>query len=99
MMWFAETIRYGIAPVVLFLSGFFTADFLVSGVYTWPRTSRLLVLTITIAVLAYEFVYKEQRAAHPERAFDRQLRVLFYSCILPYGLGGMALLAVARLIL
>ena len=63
--WFAGTVQFLIAPLILFVSGFFTADFALSGIYTWQRTSRVLVLTVTIAVLAYEFVYKEQRALKP----------------------------------
>jgi len=59
---FAQAIRYVVAPVILAMSGFFTVNFLVSGQYTWPRTSRVLALTLTLLVLSYEFVYKEQAA-------------------------------------
>ncbi|MBI4400155.1 MAG: hypothetical protein HY581_00805 [Nitrospirae bacterium] len=97
-LWFAEAVRLVLAPVVLLTSGFFTADFLLSGVYTWPRTSRVLVLTLTVLVLAYEFVYKEQRARHPEASSVCPLRALLYSCAIPYGLGALALLALARLV-
>lgn len=92
----AEGSRLVIAPVVLFVSGFFTADFLVSGQYTWPRTSRIVVLTLTILVLSYEFVYKEQRARHSDRSGDRPLQALLYSCAIPYVLGALALLGLAR---
>lgn len=95
--WLAEGARLVIAPVVLFVSGFFTADFLFSGQYTWPRSSRIVVLTLTILVLSYEFVYKEQRARHAGRAGDRPLRALLYSCAIPYLLGALALLGLARL--
>jgi hypothetical protein len=97
--WFADAVRFVVAPLILFSSGFFTADFVLSGIYTWPRASRVLVLTVTIAVLAYEFVYKEQRAAHPEQPAGRHLRTVLYSCAIPYGIGGLALLALARLAL
>lgn len=95
-LWFTEAVCVVIAPVVLFTSGFFTADFLLSGIYTWARTSRVLVLTLTVLVLAYEFVYKEQRARHPEASSVRPLKALLYSCAIPYGLGALALLALAR---
>ena len=95
--WLAEGARLVIAPVVLFVSGFFTADFLFSGQYTWPRSSRIVVLTLTILVLSYEFVYKEQRARHSSRAGDRPLRALLYSCAIPYVVGALALLGLARL--
>src|SRR5881397_2214791 len=68
--WLAEGARLVIVPVVLFGSGFFTADFLVSGQYTWPRSSRIVGLTLTILVLSYEFVYKEQRARRPCAAWS-----------------------------
>ncbi len=94
-----------IAPLVLLCSGFFTADFLLSGLYTWPRTSRVLVLTLTVAILSYEFVYKEQRARQADlsdeltgaRAGDRALKALLYSCMIPYGVGVLSLLMLARL--
>ena len=74
-----------------------TTDFLLSGVYTWPRTSRVLVLTITVIVLSYEFVYKEQRALKPDPSGAFAARALLYSCAIPYALGVAALLALARM--
>jgi hypothetical protein len=91
--WFAEGVRFGLAPLILLLSGFFTADFLLSGAYTWPRTSRVLVLTITVAILSYEFVYKEQAA----RGMVHPLKALLYSCLVPYGVGVLALAALVQL--
>jgi hypothetical protein len=96
-VWFAGIVRFLIAPLVLFLSGFFTADFALSGVYTWPRTSRVLVLTVTVAVLAYEFVYKEQRTLKPEASQAFAARAVLYSCLIPYTLGVAALVALARM--
>ena len=95
--WFAGTIRFLLAPLILFVSGFFTADFALSGIYTWPRTSRVLVLTVTIAVLAYEFVYKEQRALKPEVPGTLAIRAILYSCAIPYALGVVVLLTLAKL--
>lgn len=92
----AESVRLFIAPVILLFSGFFTADFLLSEQYTWPRTSRVVVLTLTLLVLSYEFVYKEQRA-QPPAAGRRGLYALLYSCAIPYTLGVLALLALAHL--
>jgi hypothetical protein len=94
---FAEMVRFVIAPLILFSSGFFTMDFLLSGIYTWPRTSRVAALTITIVVLAYEFVYKEQVARFPQRSQEDRLKILLYSCILPYGVGILTLVVLARL--
>ena len=86
-----------IAPLVLLSSGFFTADFLLSGVYTWPRTSRIIVLTITLVVLSYEFVYKEERVRRLGPSNDRALNALLFSCVIPYTIGALALVALARL--
>ena len=68
-----------------------------SGVYTWPRSSRVLVLTITVVVLSYEFVYKEQRALNPDLPGAFAARALLYSCLIPYVLGVVALLTLAKL--
>ncbi len=99
--WFSEAIRFVIAPLTLLCSGFFTADFLLSGLYTWPRTSRVMVLTLTVAILSYEFVYKEQRARETgvssELAGARALKALLYSCVIPYAAGVLALLVLVRL--
>ena len=94
---FALLLRFIIAPVVLFSSGFFTADFLLSGMYSWPRTSRVIVLTLTVCVLAYEFVYKEQRGLAVSPSSAGPVRAVMYSCALPYLAGALALLALARL--
>lgn len=93
--WFAGTVRFVIAPLILLSSGFFTADFLLSGLYTWPRTSRVLVLTLTIIILSYEFIYKEQRVHQADPAGP--VRALVYSCMIPYALGALALLVLARI--
>lgn len=93
--WFADGIRLVLAPLVLLFSGFVTTDFLLSGVYTWPRTSRILALTLTALILSYEFVYKEQRGR--EGGLPRARKALVYSCMLPYGAGALALVALALL--
>lgn len=94
---FAEMVRLIVAPLILLSSGFFTADFLLSGLYTWPRTSRVVALTITLVVLAYEFVYKEQVAQFPQRSQQDLTRIVLYSCVLPYGVGIITLIVLARL--
>lgn len=87
----SDSIRWVLAPLVLLFSGFFTANFVISGLYTWPRTSRVLALTLTVLILSYEFVYKEQlaRGLAPERA----RRVLLYACVVPYVIGWMLMVA------
>jgi len=92
---FADGVRFVVAPVILFISGFSTTDFVLSGAYTWPRTSRVLVLTVTIAVLTYEFVYKEQLTREPDSS--RALKIVLYTCALPYLMGVAVLLLLARM--
>jgi hypothetical protein len=91
----AEAIRLVLAPLILLFSGFFTANFIISGQYTWPRTSRTFALTLTIVILSYEFIYKEQlsRAA----TADRAVRSVVYSCLLPYMMGVLMMVALWKL--
>jgi hypothetical protein len=88
---FSETVRLALAPLVLLCSGFYTASFALSGSYSWPQTSRALVLTLTVLILSYEFVYKEQlgQQASPGRARI----VLIRSCLIPYVIGWVVMLA------
>lgn len=84
---FAAFVRAVLAPVICCWSGLFTADFVLSGYYTWPRTSRVFVLTITLIILAYEFVYKEQRAQDIPGSEARARKAVLYSCVIPYAVG------------
>lgn len=93
---FADVIRLVVAPLLLLFSGFFTMDFILSGAYSWPRTSRIMALTLTLAVLIYEFIYKEQQLRHPEHSFEQRVKMLLYSCVIPYVVGACALIVLAR---
>jgi uncharacterized membrane protein len=88
---FPNLVRFALAPVILAVSGFFTANFLISGEYTWSRTIRTLALMLTVAILSYEFVYKEQLSRDELPAFAWS--ALFYSCALPYVIGVLVMLA------
>lgn len=88
---FSETVRFVLAPLILLFSGFFTANFIISGQYTWPRTSRTLALTLTVLILSHEFVYKEQRSRNESPGHARS--ALLYSCVLPYVIGVLVMLA------
>ncbi len=94
---FAEGVRLVLAPAVCLFIGFFTADFLLSGLYTWPRTSRTLALTCTVAVLSYEFVFKEQSLRAQGASQERGVKAVVYSCVVPYLLGVLALVGLAGL--
>ncbi len=91
---FSEAVRLIVAPLITLWSGFFTAEFLLSGYYTWPRTSRVLALTLTVAILSYEFLYKEQRSRQVPPAHGRALRAVLLSCLAPYGIGFAAFLMI-----
>lgn len=94
-VFFSHSLRYVLAPLLFVSSGFFTSNFIMSGHYTWPRTSRVFVLTLTLLILAYEFIYKDHAvpAASPDRAF----KAVLYSCVIPYVLGVLMMLALAKL--
>jgi hypothetical protein len=94
-VFFSYALRYVLAPVLFLSSGFFTSNFILIGHYTWPRTSRVFVLTLTLLILAYEFIYKDQtvRSASPDRAFNAVL----YSCMIPYALGALLMVGLAKL--
>lgn len=92
---FSDAIRLVLAPLILLCSGFFTANFLVSGQYTWPRTSRAFALTLTIVILSYEFIYKEHLARGA--TIDRAKRVLLQSCVIPYVIGVLIMLVLWKL--
>ena len=87
---FPDSVRFVLAPLILFFSGFYTTNFLLSGAYTWPRTSQTFALTLIVVILSREFVYKEQRSryAAPGRAWA----TLAYSCVLPYMIGVVVVL-------
>jgi hypothetical protein len=88
---FSDLVRFVLAPLILLFSGYFTANFILSGAYTWPQTSRTLALILTVLILSREFVYKEQlsRNGAPGRAWSAVL----YSCALPYLIGVLVMVA------
>ncbi|MBU6480094.1 MAG: hypothetical protein KGS09_06070 [Nitrospirae bacterium] len=88
---FSESVRFVLAPLILLFSGFFTANFIISGAYTWPRTSRTLALTLTVLILSREFIYKEQLSLNGSP--DRARSALLYSCVFPYVIGVLMMLA------
>ena len=94
---FGWVVRTFVAPILMLFGGFFTCDFLLSGAYTWPRTSRVFVLSVTLFVLAYEFVYKEQRVRFPNPADSRPMKAVLSSCVVPYVVGAGVLFGLAKL--
>ena len=93
----AAIIHLAIAVPLLAWSGFFTMDFLLSGVYTFPRSSRAITLTLAVIILSYEFIYKEHLTRYSSMTGILPLKVVFYSCIIPYMVGSLALLMLVNL--
>ena len=58
------SVRYVLAPTILAVSGFFTANFLVSGPIYLAKDQSSVGAHLTLLVLSYEFVYKEQCRNH-----------------------------------
>lgn len=89
---FGQVIRFAIAPLALSFSGFHIMDFLLSGVYSWPRTGRIIALTLAVIIFSYEFVYKENIAQMPTGAKKVGLKVVLSSCVIPFMVGSFALI-------
>ena len=86
-----------LAVLLMAWSGFFTMDFLLSGMYTFPRASQAITLTFAMIILSYEFIYKEHLAQYSTMTKILPIKVVFYSCIIPYMIGGLALLLLGNL--
>ncbi len=79
-----------LAPLLSAFSGFHTASFALAGWYTWPRTSRVIVLTIGVIIFSYEFVFKN--AHRPTQSWSRSpMESVALTCLVPYMLGGLTL--------
>lgn len=57
----------------------------------------MLVLTLAIGILSYEFVYKEQRERTATEGTSSPMRAVLFSCVIPYMVGSMALMALAAI--
>ena len=86
-----QIVRFVLAPLVSSYSGFYTMDFFLSGVYSWPRASRMIALTFAVVILSYEFVYKEQPSHMADGSGSLPVKVVLFSCVIPYMLGTLAL--------
>lgn len=87
-------LHFIMAPVLCAFSGFHTASYLLVGLYTWPRTSRVIVLTIGMLIFSYEFIFKNGLSRFSKWRFSAT-ELVIYTCLLPYGIGAGALLILA----
>jgi hypothetical protein len=90
-------LHFVLAPVLCAFSGFHTASYLFVGLYTWPRTSRVIVLTIGMLIFSYEFIYKNQSSRPTSTWKYTSLESVFYICVLPYIIGAGTLFLLANL--
>jgi hypothetical protein len=73
------------------------ASYLLVGLYTWPRTSRILVLTLGMVIFSYEFIYKNSMLRLYPNWKHSATAIIIYTCIIPYTIGVGALLLLAGL--
>ena len=81
-----------VIPIVHAAGGFFILDFLLSGQYTWGRTLRTFVLALSNLILAFEFVYRDLQAQHPDWPGNRLAKSLLVYSVIPFAVGMAALL-------
>jgi hypothetical protein len=86
-----------LAPLLCAFSGFHTASYLLVGLYTWPRTSRVIVLTIGMLIFSYEFIYNNHLSRPTSKWKYSALESVLYTCIIPYAIGAGALVILAGL--
>ncbi len=55
----------------------------------------MLALTLTLLVLSYEFVYKEQ--AETTGSGERARSAVLYACVIPYAVGAILMFALWKL--
>jgi hypothetical protein len=70
-------------------------SYLLVGLYTWPRTSRVLVLTIGTLIFVYEFIFKSQALQFTSGKLLSQKQWVLYTSLIPFVCGVGALVALA----
>ena len=86
---------YILSPLLCAFSGFHLTGYLLVGLYTWPRTSRTIVLTIGTIIFVYEFVFKGQSPQFPSGKAWSQVEWVLYTSAIPFLCGVGLLLAAA----
>ena len=85
-----------LSPLLCAFSGFHMTSYLLVGLYTWPRTSRVLVLTIGTLIFVYEFIFKSQAPQFRSSKLLSQKEWVLYTSLIPFVCGVGALVALAR---
>ena len=73
----------------------FTANFIMAAITPGPATSRVFVLTLTLLILAYEFIYKDRTIQSSTPIGHSMPRAVFLYD--PHALGVLMMLALAKL--
>lgn len=84
-----------LSPLLCAFSGFHMTGYLLVGLYTWPRTSRVLVLTIGTLIFVYEFIYKSHAPQFTSSKARSQGEWVFYTSLIPFVFGVAAFMAAA----
>ena len=79
-------------PIYHIVGGFFIAGFFLSAEYTWGYTLRTVVLFMSNLVLAYEFVYRDLQASHPEWPRETLTKSVMKHSVIPFSAGVAAAL-------
>ena len=86
---------YVLSPLLCFFSGFHLTSYLLVGLYTWPRTSRVLVLTLGSLIFVYEFIYKSQAPQFASGKAWSQGEWVLYTSLIPFVCGIATFIAAA----
>ena len=72
------------SPLLCAFSGFHMTSYLLVGLYTWPRTSRVIVLTVGTLIFVYEFIFKSQAPQFASGKLWSQGAWVFYTSLIPF---------------
>ncbi len=86
---------YVLSPLLCAFSGFHLTSYLLVGLYTWPRTSRVLVLTFGTLIFVYEFIFKSQAPQFASGKVWSQGEWVLYTSVIPFACGVGALMTLA----
>ena len=86
---------YALSPVLCAFSGFHMTSYLLVGLYTWPRTSRTIVLTVGTLIFVYEFIFKSQAPQFASGKLWSQGEWVLYTSVIPFVCGVATFMAAA----
>ncbi len=86
---------YVLSPVLCAFTGFHLMSYVMVGLYTWPRTSRTMVLMIGTGIFVYEFIFKSLPPKFLSEKPWSQYEWVLYMGLIPFvcGVGVLVVLA------